>query len=308
MLKKTLLALLLSSASAAFAMPFHSQHAIVYEEGSGKVLLEKDSHAIVSIASITKIMTAMVVLDAKLDMQQLIDIADADVDTVKHSSSRVPVGVLLPRATVLQLALMSSDNRAAAALARTYPGGGEAFLAAVRQKLQVLDMRQTVIEEPTGLSPHNRSTAADLVKMTTAASYYPDIARLSTNTEDHVDLNGNMVHFRNTNRLIGKQDWDIQLSKTGFTREAGRCLIMRMKAAGKQVVVVLLNASDSMARMADAENILRHLEGRELVTRVSKKVAKATKRTAVAKATPRGKRKLHSTKMADKRQPKNRRV
>ncbi|QAU35459.1 serine hydrolase [Janthinobacterium sp. 17J80-10] len=308
MLKKTLLALFLSSASAAFAMPFHSQHAIVYEEGSGKVLLEKDSHAVVSIASLTKLMTAMVVLDAKLDMQQSIDIADADVDVVKHSSSRVPVGALLPRATVLQLALMSSDNRAAAALARTYPGGREAFLAAVRQKLQVLDMRQTVIEEPTGLSPHNRSTASDLVKMTTAASYYPDIARLSTNTEDEVDLNGNMVHFRNTNRLVGKQDWDIQLSKTGYTREAGRCLIMRMKAAGKQVVLVLLNASDSMARMADAENILRHLEGRELVAMASAKVAKVAKRTTEAKATLRGKRKLHNTKMADQRQPKHRRA
>ena len=311
MLKKTLFALLLTSASAAFALPFHSQHAIVYEESSGKVLLEKDSNAVVSIASLTKLMTAMVVLDAKLDMQQLINIDEADVDIVKHSSSRVPVGVLLPRATVLQLALMSSDNRAAAALARTYPGGRDAFLEAVQHKLQTLDMRQTVIEEPTGLSPHNRSTAADLVKMTTAASYYPDIARISTNTEELVDMNGNMVHFRNTNRLVGKQDWDIQLSKTGFTREAGRCLIMRMKAAGKQVVVVLLNARDSMARMADAENVLRHLEGRDALalTNVNAiKVAKATKRTSEVKATSRGKRKLHNTKMADKRQLKSQRV
>ncbi len=308
MLKRTLLAILLSSASSAFALPFHSQHAIVYEEGSGKILLEKDANAVVSIASLTKLMTAMVVLDARLDMQELISIDESDVDTVKHSSSRVPVGVLLPRGTVLQLALMSSDNRAASALARTYPGGHEAFLAAVRQKLQVLEMRHTVIAEPTGLSPHNRSTAADLVKMTRAAAYYPDITRLSTNTEDQVDMNGHLVHFRNTNRLVGKQDWDIQLSKTGFTREAGRCLVMRMKAAGKHVVVVLLNARDSMARMADAENVLRHLEGRELLAPVAAKITKAKKRTAVAKATSRGKRKLHNTRMADKRPAKQRRV
>lgn len=278
-------------------------------------MLEKDANAVVSIASLTKLMTAMVVLDARQSMQELIDIDEADVDIIKNSSSRVPVGTILPRSIVLQLALMSSDNRAAAALARTYPGGHEAFLAAVRHKLQMLEMRHTVIEEPTGLSPYNRSSAADLVKMATAASYYPDIARLSTHTEEQVDMNGSLVQFRNTNRLIGKQDWDIQLSKTGFTREAGRCLIMRMKAAGKQVVVVLLNARDSVARMADAENVLRHLEGRETIALASAvttakvaKVAKAAKRTVVAKATARSKRKLHNTKMADKRQAKNRRV
>ncbi|RJG01953.1 serine hydrolase [Noviherbaspirillum sedimenti] len=304
MLKKTLLALLLCSASSAFALPFHSQHAMVFEEGSGKVLLEKDANAVVSIASITKLMTAMVVLDAKQNMQELIDIEEADVDIVKHSSSRVPVGAVLPRTTVLKLALMSSDNRAAAALARTYPGGRNAFLAAVQQKIKTLDMRNTVIEEPTGLSPQNRSTATDLVKMASAAAYYPDIARLTTNTEDQVDMKGHLVHFRNTNRLVGKQDWDIQLSKTGFTREAGRCLIMRMKAADKNVVVVLLNARDSFARMADAENVLRHLEGRPTAMTALAQAPAATKATS----RPRAQRKLHGTKLADKRQTKNRRV
>lgn len=304
MLKKTILAFLLSSASAAFALPFHSQHAIVYEEDSGKVLLEKDPNAVVSIASLTKLMTAMVVLDAKQDLNEMIDIEEADVDILKHSSSRVPVGAVLPRSTVLQLALMSSDNRAAAALARTYPGGRAAFLAAVQQKIKTLDMRNTVIEEPTGLSPHNRSTAADLVKMASAASHYPEITRITTNTEDLIDMNGRMVHFHNTNRLVGKQDWDIQLSKTGFTQEAGRCLIMRMKAAGKSVVVVLLNARDSFARMADAENILRHLEGRPTVMAVA---APAPAKTSTRH---RFKRKLHgnNTRMADKRSARQRRV
>ncbi len=298
MFKKSLFALLLCSASSAFALSFHSQHALVFEEDTGKVLLQKDAHAVVSIASLTKLMTAMVVLDAKQDMQELIDIEQSDVDTVKHSSSRVPVGASLPRSVVLNLALMSSDNRAAAALARTYPGGNDAFLAAVQEKLRVLEMRQTVIEEPTGLSPHNRSTATDLVKMTAAAAYYPEITRLSTNTDELIDMNGREVHFRNTNRLVGKQDWDILLSKTGFTREAGRCLIMRMKSAGKHVIVVLLNAKDSVARKLDAENIQRYLAGQpaEILT------------IAAPRAAKRSKLKLRTSTVMSKRHHKNRRV
>lgn len=261
MFKKTILALLLSAASSVFAVPLSSQHALVFEEDSGKVLLEKDAHSIVPIASLTKLMTAMVVLDAKLDMNESIIIDESDVDTLKFSSSRVPVGVALSRGELLQLALMSSDNRAAAALARTYPGGRFAFVQAVSQKLVALDMRNTSIEEPTGLSPNNRSTAADLVKMVTAASRYPEISRLSTGTEDLIDMNGRMVQYRNTNRLVGRDGWDIQLSKTGFTREAGRCLVMRLQTAGKHVIVVLLNAKETAARMMDAENVQRFVKG-----------------------------------------------
>ncbi|HJV75722.1 MAG TPA: serine hydrolase [Noviherbaspirillum sp.] len=261
MFKKTILALLLSAASSAFAVPLSSQHALVFEEDSGKVLLEKDAHSIVPIASLTKLMTAMVVLDAKPDMNESITIDESDVDTLKFSSSRVPVGVVLSRGELLQLALMSSDNRAAAALARTYPGGRAAFVQAVQQKLVALDMRQTSIEEPTGLSPNNRSTAADLVKMVTAASRYPEISRLTTGTEDLIDMNGRMVQYKNTNRLVGRDGWDIQLSKTGFTREAGRCLVMRLQTAGKHVIVVLLNAKETAARMMDAENVQRFVKG-----------------------------------------------
>ncbi len=312
MFKKALFSLLLCAAGPALAqlVPLNSQHAIVYEESSGKVLLEKNSRDIVSIASLTKLMTAMVVLDARQDMHELIAIDEADVDVIKNSSSRVPVGALLPRSTVLQLALMSSDNRAAAALARTYPGGQIAFLAAVREKISVLDMRHTVIAEPTGLSPHNISNATDLVKLATAASYYPDIARLSTHTEDAVDMNGHTEHFRNTNRLVGQPNWDIQLSKTGFTREAGRCLVMRVNAAGRQVVVVLLNAKDSLARMADAENILRHLEGKPIVlaTQVQAPVTRiSARKPASAKAVKRVRHKA-GTRMADRRHHKQRRV
>jgi len=261
MLKKTLIALLFSCSASAFALPFSSQHALVFEEESGKVLLEKNADAMVPIASLTKLMTAMVVLDAKLDMDEMISIDDSDVDRLKNSSSRVPVGATLPRKTVLELALMSSDNRAAAALARTYPGGNSAFLAAVQQKMDALDMHHTTIGEPTGLSPNNRSTAADLLKMATAASHYPEIAQITTTTDDTIDMNGRSVEYRNTNRLVGREGWDVLLSKTGFTREAGRCLIMRVEAAGKHVIMVLLNAEGGAARMLDAQNIQRYLTG-----------------------------------------------
>ncbi len=261
MLKKTFLALLLSTAASAFAVPFGSQHALVFEEDSGRILLEKNAHDVVPIASLTKLMTAMVVLDAKLDMREMIAIEDSDVDTLKHSSSRVPVGTVLPRKALLELALMSSDNRAAAALARTYPGGNAGFVQAVKAKLDTLDMRHTSIEEPTGLSPHNRSTAADLVKMAAAASVYPEIGQITTETGDLVDMNGQLVEYRNTNRLVGRDGWNILLSKTGFTREAGRCLVMRFQAAGKSVIMVLLNAKESAARVVDAENVQRFLNG-----------------------------------------------
>ncbi|OWW20035.1 serine hydrolase [Noviherbaspirillum denitrificans] len=265
MFKKTVLALLLSAATSVFAVPLSSQHAVVIDEASGAVLLEKNAHEVVPIASLTKLMTAMVVLDARLDMNELITIEESDVDTLKFSSSRVPVGSVLPRSAVLELALMSSDNRAAHALARTYPGGMMGFTQAVREKLAALDMRHTSIGEPTGLSPYNRSTAADLAKMVSAASQYPEIRRLSTGAEDLIEMNGHMVQYRNTNRLVGREGWDIHLSKTGFTREAGRCLVMRFQAAGKNVIMVLLNAKESAARMIDAENVQRLVTGQPFV-------------------------------------------
>jgi D-alanyl-D-alanine endopeptidase (penicillin-binding protein 7) len=268
MFKKTILALLLGWATAstsAFALPFSSQHALVFEEESGTILLEKNAHAIVPIASLTKLMTAMVILDAKLDMNETISIEESDVDTLKHSSSRVPVGVNLQRSAVLQLALMSSDNRAAAALARTYPGGNAAFVAAVKEKLATLGMQDTAIEEPTGLSPRNRSTAADLLRMANAAATYPEISRITSEPDEQMDINGRQTEYRNTNRLVGRQGWDILLSKTGFTKEAGRCLIMRMQAAGKHVILVLLNAKESADRLMDAENVQRYLNGQPLL-------------------------------------------
>jgi D-alanyl-D-alanine carboxypeptidase/D-alanyl-D-alanine endopeptidase (penicillin-binding protein 7) len=223
-------------------------------------------------------MTAMVVLDAKLDMNETFVISESDVDTIKYSSSRVPVGAVLSRQALLELALMSSDNRAAAALARTYPGGNLAFRHAVKEKLVALEMHQSSIEEPTGLSHNNRSTAADLVKMVSAASAYPEISRISTSTDDLMDMNGRMVQYRNTNRLVGRDGWDILLSKTGFTNEAGKCLVMRFQASGKHLIMVLLNARESAGRFLDAENVQRFVTGQPLFVpklAVAKPVRKA---------------------------------
>ena len=264
MIKKMLAAVLLTlSSAAAFAVPFGSQSVLVVEDDTGKILLEKNAGAIVPIASLTKLMTAMVILDAKQDMNELIEIERSDVDMLKHSTSRVPVGASIPRGDVLQLALMSSDNRAAASLGRTYPGGVPAFKAAVRRKIAALGMSNTVIEEPTGLSPNNRSTAADLVKMANAASRYPEITERTTDAKNIININGRGVEYHNTNRLVGAKGWDIGLSKTGYTQEAGRCLIMSIKAAGKNATMVLLNAGASSARVLDALNIRRYISGEE---------------------------------------------
>jgi serine-type D-Ala-D-Ala endopeptidase (penicillin-binding protein 7) len=265
MIKKCIVTVLMSitAAAAVAAVPFGSASVLVVENDTGKVLLEKNAGEIVPIASLTKLMTAMVVLDANQDMHELIAIEQGDVDVVKHSTSRVPVGSHITRGDVLRLALMSSDNRAAASLARTFHGGPVGFKAAVRAKIAALGMTNTVIEEPTGLSPNNRSTAQDLIKMATAASTYPQIAQITTESSDFININGRNVEYRNTNRLVGAKGWEIGLSKTGYTEEAGKCLIMQIKSAGKNATLVLLNAKASSARIMDALNIRRFISGEE---------------------------------------------
>ncbi|GGI54753.1 hypothetical protein GCM10011430_19270 [Oxalicibacterium solurbis] len=242
-------------------MSLGSKHAIVVDEHTGEVLFEKNATDIVPIASLTKLMTAMIVLDAHLDMQEQIAITEDDVDTLKFSSSRVPVGAVLARHTLLELALMSSDNRAAHALARTYPGGMSHFLVAVRNKAHALGLRRTNIEEPTGLSPYNTSTANDLAKLAMAAARYPEIEQITTVSGDLIDVDGMPRHYHNTNRLVSDKGWNILLSKTGFTREAGRCIIMRVRAAGRDAVMVLLNARATATRTADANLLHRLLTG-----------------------------------------------
>lgn len=287
MIRPSLLVLLTVFSIQANALDLGSRHAIMIDEDTGAVLLEKHASDIVPIASITKLMTAIVVLDAKLDMQEQIVILDQDVDYLKHSSSRVPVGASFARSTLLELALMSSDNRAAHALARSYPGGMSEFLAAVRAKASSLGMRRTNIEEPTGLSPHNTSTAQDLAKLAIAASHYPEISQITTVGADTIDVNGRATQYRNTNHLVRDRNWNILLSKTGFTREAGRCIVMRVQNAGRSAVMVLLNARETVNRTADAMRLHRMLRGEpdivvaeSIIRRRSSKSAKTLRNTA----------------------------
>jgi D-alanyl-D-alanine carboxypeptidase/D-alanyl-D-alanine endopeptidase (penicillin-binding protein 7) len=254
------------AASTGHALPLRSEHAIVISDETGQVVMEKSADVIVPIASLTKLLTAMVVLDSKPDMAEKISIESEDVDLLKHSRSRVPVGTTLPRKQILELALMSSDNRAAAALARTYPGGETALINAIAIKAHALGMTNTVIKEPTGLSPENTSTAADLAKMAVAASKYPEIVAITTDKEDQINMNGRSRTIHNTNRLVGANGWDVLLSKTGFTNEAGHCLIMRIKQAGRQATLVLLNSNAGSSRMLDAVRIRQYLAKLNLTT------------------------------------------
>ena len=262
MLRNALIALLFACSSASWAaLPFGSAHALVVDEATGEVLLEKDAATAAPIASMTKLMTAMVVLDANLAPDETIAIDKADLDTLKHTQSGVPVGSEFSRRTLIKLALMSSDNRAAAALARTYPGGNAAFLFATRRKIIELKLENTGLVEPTGLSPLNHASAHDMAKIVRAASSYPEIVAASSDTSEVIAVNGKRRVFHNTNRLVGSPGWDISVSKTGFTNEAGRCLTMSLETAGRKVLVVLMGAVAGSERLVDAQNIRRWLAG-----------------------------------------------
>lgn len=233
---------------------------MVQDLDSGKVLLQRNAQAVVPIASITKLMTAMVVLDAHLPLNEVLTISDSDTDKLKSTSSRLTVGVSLPRQELIHLALMSSENRAAAALARNYPGGFNTFVNAMNRKARDLGLTETVFHDSTGLNPHNVSSARDLAKMVVAASHYPLIREFSTDDERTVVLNGRQQSFHNTNALVRSPDWQIGVSKTGFINEAGRCLVMQAWFANKPMVIVLLDSVGKFTRIADAQRVKRWLE------------------------------------------------
>ncbi|HEX5634091.1 MAG TPA: serine hydrolase [Gemmatimonadales bacterium] len=266
MLKSACLALLLAVCAPAWAQApaFGSAHALVVDEASGEVLFEKNARTPAPIASMTKLVTAMVVLDARLPMDEMVRIDPADLDTLKHTTRGVPVGARIARGDLLQLALVASDNHAAAALARTYPGGHDGFAAAVRAKLAALQLHDTTIVEPTGLSADNHATAHDMVQILKAASAYPEIGDATSQSRQTVHVNGRPLVVRNTNGLVGRPGWDILVSKTGFTNEAGRCVTMRMQAAGRHLLVVLMGAMASSERWLDALAIQRSLGVTEL--------------------------------------------
>lgn len=242
----------------------YSASALVIDQETGQPLLEKQSDTVVPIASISKLMTAMVVLDAKLDLSEVIAIGEEDVDGLKGTRSRLPVGTTMTRETAMLLALMSSENRAAHALGRHYPGGMPAFVKAMNQKAHALGMFSSRFEEPTGLSSNNVSTAKDLARMVAAAARYPEIRHFSTTEEARVDLNGHIRDFRNTNALVRSDNWEIGVSKTGYISEAGRCLVMQARVADKPVVIVLLDSAGKMTRVGDANRIKRWMESASL--------------------------------------------
>lgn len=237
-----------------------SSAALVVEQGGAEPIYQKNAEAVVPIASITKLMSAMVLLDSVPNLQATISISDDDVDYLRGSRSRLHVGSVLTREDALLLSLMSSENRATHALARHYPGGLSAFIAAMNRKAMDLGMTHTRFEDPTGLSSNNVSTAKDLAKMVVAAHRYPLIRELSTTGEAKVEVNGRLLDYRNTNQLVKSNAWDIGLSKTGFIHEAGKCLVMQARLAEKPVVIVLLDSQGKLTRIGDANRIKRWIE------------------------------------------------
>ena len=233
-----------------------SASALVLDE-QGNVIYGKDVHTVRPIASITKLMTAIVVLDSGLPLDEPITITKADRDLVRLTGSRLEYGASLSRREMLLLSLMSSENRAAAALGRNYPGGTEAFVAAMNAKARALGMRNSRFADPAGLKSENVSTAADLALMVTAAEQYPLITEASTTTRKEVRPYRNRGHltYGNTNRLLKNASWDIELSKTGYINEAGRCLVMQAIIEGEEVSIVLLNSFGKLTPFGDSNRL-----------------------------------------------------
>lgn len=239
-----------------------SAKALVINQLTGETIFAKNTNLSTPIASVTKLMTAMVMLDAHLPMDDLLFIADEDVDYLKGTHSRLGVGTSLTRGELLQLALMASENRAAAALARNYPGGFHAFIGAMNQKANLLGMKSTRFFDATGLDSGNVSTAEDLVRMVNAAYHYPEIRQVTTTASQSVTLygRGNPLNFVNTNALVRGGDWIIGLSKTGFINEAGRCLVMQAEISGQPMIIVLLDSAGKLTRIGDANRIRKWIE------------------------------------------------
>ncbi len=271
-IRQTLLALLFTSSAViapqAFAVKAPTQQelasgsALLVDLQTNEVLYSSNPDYVVPIASVTKLMTAVVTLDAKPAMDQQLPIVIKDVKEMRGVFSRVRVGSELSRRDMLQLTLMSSENRAAASLAHHYPGGVPAFVAAMNAKAKALGMTRTHYVEPTGLSERNVSSANDLLKLLKATQQYPLIGQFSTTEEKTQALHkpNYTLGFRNTNSLVHKPNWSIQLTKTGFTNAAGHCLVMRTQMANRQVAFVVLDAFGKYTHMADANRLKRWVE------------------------------------------------
>jgi len=245
-------------------LALQSSAVMVVDQATGAVLFEKNPGAVLPIASITKLMTAMVALDAQPNLKESLAIGDEDVDLVKGTRSRLKVGTLLEREEMLRLALMSSENRAASALSRHYPGGRAAFVAAMNLKARALGLVDTRFEDPTGLTAANVSSPRDLARMVNAAHQYPLIREFSTTSDGEFSISGRPQHFRNTNTLVKNPTWEIGLSKTGYISEAGKCLVMQAWLNNKPTIIVLLDSVGRMTRVGDANRIKRWVESASL--------------------------------------------
>lgn len=242
------------------ALDLNSSVALVVDQDSGEVLFSKNESAVLPIASLTKLMTGLVIADANLPMDEMITITQDDVDTYKGSRSRLAVGSTLSRGEMMHLALMSSENRAAHALGRTFPGGMQQFVKLMNSKAQELGMNDTRYVEPTGLLSWNQSSARDLATLVSVAYQRPILRELSTSPSHQLDVGPRTLQYNNSNRLIRNPEWDIGLQKTGYISEAGRCLVMQAKIAGRKLIMVFLDSSGKLGRSQDAERVRRWVE------------------------------------------------
>lgn len=237
-----------------------SSVALVVDQDTREVLLSKNDSAVLPIASLTKLMTGLLVSEARLPMDEMITITQDDVDTEKGSRSRLRVGATLPRGELLHLALMSSENRAAHALGRTFPGGLTQFVSMMNARARELGMQDTQYVEPTGLSSRNQSSAKDLATLAAYASGDPLLREFSTSPGLQVEVGRQVLHYNNTNRLVKSPQWDIGLQKTGYISEAGQCLVMQTRIAGRKLIMVFLDSAGKLTRIADAERVRRWVE------------------------------------------------
>jgi D-alanyl-D-alanine endopeptidase (penicillin-binding protein 7) len=246
---------------ASEAPELKSAAALIIDAETGAVLYGKNADAVVPIASITKLMTAMIALDADLPLDEPITLTADDAEVGQgRRRTRLPVGTTLTRGELLELALMASENRAAAALGRAYPGGMEAFVKAMNAKAHALEMNDSRFVEPTGLSSENVSSAGDLAKLVRAAQDYPAIAEFSTRPSAEYRIGKHKVAFANTNGLVRGGNWEIGVSKTGFINAAGRCLVMQATVAARSVIIVLLDSVGRYTRIGDANRIRQWLD------------------------------------------------
>lgn len=237
-----------------------SSVALVVDQDTQEVLLSKNDSAVLPIASLTKLMTGLIISEAHLPMDEMITIVQDDVDTEKNSSSRLVVGATLSRGEMLHLALMSSENRAAHALGRTYPGGLTTFVTLMNAKARTIGMTDTRYVEPTGLSSRNQSSARDLATLVNVAYEEPTMRQLTTSPSYQVEVGRRTLQYNNTNRLVKSPAWNIGLQKTGYITEAGQCLVMQAKVAGRKLIMVFLDSTGKLSRVADAERVRHWVE------------------------------------------------